>query len=142
LYADELMFRGQPARAVQPYQQAFALLYDPRYLMEFGTVLSLAGRVADAECVLIEASAHGTAPGYAAHNYAMLMAFHPDYDSHHPVAASALLRRVDALRRAGKLAWPAELLPGLSHQLGKLSQVEAEALAWPRRNCEVLRPKP
>ena len=65
---DELVFRDQPGRAADSYGRAFALEYDARYLLEFGTVLGMAGRTADAECVLIEACAYGPDHGYAVFN--------------------------------------------------------------------------
>jgi hypothetical protein len=138
LMGDELVFRDQPARAADAYRRAFALEYDPRYLLEFGTVLGMAGRIEDAECVLVEACAYGPDRGYAVFNYAALMAFHADYPSRYPGIAAQLLNEVDSLRRAGKIAWPAALEPGLRDQLDRVRGRATQAQAWPQRNCPVL----
>lgn len=140
LMADELVFRGEPARAVPAYQRAFALDYDPRYLLEFGTTLSMAGRIPDAECVLIEAIAHGSDPGYALYNFATLLAFHPDYAPEHAALAKQLLQRFERMRRSRQLSFPAALEPGLARQIARLSPAALNDTTWPTRNCAVLRP--
>lgn len=138
LMGDELVFRDQPARAAEAYRRAFAIEYDPRYLLEFGTALGMADRTADAECVLIEACAYGPDHGYAVFNYAALMAFHSEYRSRYPAIAAQLLREIDALRRTGKIAWPVALEPGLNEQLQRVSAGRAQPQPWPQRNCPVL----
>lgn len=138
LMGDELVFRDQPGRAAEAYRRAFALEYDARYLLEFGTVLGMAGRTADAECVLIEACAYGPDHGYAVFNYAALLAFHSEYSSHYPAIAAQLLHEVDTLRRSGKIAWPVALEPGLREQLDRVRGHAGAAQAWPQRNCPLL----
>jgi hypothetical protein len=138
LMGDEFVFRAQPTRAADAYQHAFALDYDTRYLLEFGTVLGMAGRVADAECVLIEAAAYGPDHGYAVFNYAALLAFHAEYAPQQPVIAAQLLHELDALRHAGKLRFPVALEPGLHAQLERVAGAASQAQVWPRRNCSVL----
>ncbi|HKP61071.1 MAG TPA: hypothetical protein VJV78_30280 [Polyangiales bacterium] len=139
LFADELVFRGEPARAVAPYQRAFALDYDPRFLLEFGTTLSMAGRIPEAECVLIEAIAYGNDPGYALFNFAALLAFHPDYAPEHTALAKQLLRRFERMRSSQQLQFPPGLEPGLARQIARLGPAAAQDAPWPRRNCAVLR---
>jgi hypothetical protein len=138
LMGDELVFRDQPARAANAYRHAFALEYDARYLLEFGTVLGMAGRIADAECVLIEACAYGPDHGYAVFNYAALLAFHSEYAPRYPAIAAQLLHEVDALRRSKKIAWPVALEPGLLEQLDRVGGRAGQPQAWPQRNCPVL----
>jgi len=138
LMGDEMVFRGRPDLAVEPYRRAFVLDYDGRFLLEYGTVLSIAGRLADAECVLIEAVAFGSNSGYAVYNYAALLAFNADYVSRYPGAARQLLGRLDTLRTAGKMQWPSALEPGLKRQLERVRDA-APPPSWPRRNCRMLR---
>jgi len=139
LLGDELMFRGRPERAVDSYRRAFELEYDPRFLVEFGTVLGLAGKLGDAECVLIEAVAYGSNSGYAIYNYAALLAYHPDYEPRHPAIARRLLTQLATLRHTAGLAWPEPLEPGLQRQLARVRDVPAVPTAWPQRNCAVLK---
>jgi tetratricopeptide (TPR) repeat protein len=141
LMGDELLFRGSPKLAADLYRRAFELDYDPRYLMQFGTILGMAGRIEDAECVLIEAVALGSDRGYALFNYAALLAFDPSYQSRQPVIAKQLLSELDARRRQGKLSWPPPLEAGLATQLERLRSQPDQALSWPKRNCAVLRAK-
>jgi hypothetical protein len=137
-FADELVFRGQPVRAVAAYQRGYSYAYDPGHLLEFGTTLAMANRLADAECVLIEAVAYGSDSGYARFNLAALLAVHRDYEPRHAVVVAAMLRELDALRRAGRLPWPKPLEAGLAQQLERLRGVSGDA-AWPPRNCAMLR---
>ncbi|HMI90457.1 MAG TPA: hypothetical protein VK509_03795, partial [Polyangiales bacterium] len=137
-FADELVFRARPGRAAAAYQRGFALGYDPGHLLEFGTTLALANRLPDAECVLIEAAAYGSDSGYARFNLAALLAVHGDYRPRHQVVVAAMLRDLDAQRRAGRLPWPKPLERGLIQQLARLRGVSGD-VAWPQRNCAVLR---
>jgi len=138
LMGDEMVFRGHPDRAVEPYRRAFALDYDPRFLLEYGTVLSMAGRLPDAECVLIEAVAFGSNGGYAVYNYAALLSFNAGYSPRYPGVARQLLKRLDGLRAAGKVQWPSALEPGLKTQLDRVRDA-APPPSWPQRNCRMLR---
>lgn len=138
LMGDEMVFRGRPDLAVQPYRRAFALDYDGRFLLEYGTVLSMAGRLPDAECVLIEAVAFGNNSGYAVYNYAALLAFNASYAPRYPGPARQLLGRLDALRAAGKVQWPAALEAGLKVQIDRVRDAPPPP-HWPRRNCRMLR---
>jgi protein O-mannosyl-transferase len=137
-FADELVFRAQPGRAAAAYQRGFALGYDPGHLLEFGTTLALANRLPDAECVLIEAVAYGSEPGYARFNLAALLAMHSEYRPRHPLVVAAMLGELDAQRRAGRLAWPKPLEAGLTQQLARLRGLTGD-VAWPQRNCPLLR---
>jgi hypothetical protein len=138
-FADELIFSGQPARASASFRRGFALGYDATHLLEFGTSLMLANQLADAECVLIEASAYGTEPGYARFNLAAMLAAHPEYAPHHPAIAARLLHDIDALRRAGRVAWPTPLASGLAQQIARTRGARQTDVAWPQRNCAALR---
>ncbi len=139
LYADELLLRGDPERAAKRFVHAFSLDYDPNDLLELGSLLSIAGRIADAECVLIEATLLGTKPGYAAFNYAVLLAFNARYATAYPAIAKTLLTDVERLRRAGKLAFPPPIVTGLHARLTELGSIEASMPPWPMRNCPVLK---
>lgn len=137
LLGDEMVLRGRPDLAVEPYRRALARDYDTRFLLEFGTVLSMAGRIADAECVLIEAVAFGNDTGYAIYNYAALLAFHPEYAPRHAGVAHQLLGRLDALRRAGKVRWPPALEAGLQAQIERVRSAPPPP-PWTRRQCAML----
>jgi hypothetical protein len=141
LLGDELMFRGQPGLAVGPYRRAFELEYDPRFLVEFGTVLGLAGRLQDAECVLIEAVAYGRRGPQAVYNYAALLAYHPEYESRHPAISRRLLTQLVSLRRTAGLVWPEPLEPGFQRQLARVRHAVTAPTPWPQRNCAVLKPR-
>jgi hypothetical protein len=138
-FADELMFHGQPARASQSFARGYAYGYDVTHLLEYGTSLMLANRLADAECVLIEASAYGIRPGYARFNLAAMLASHADYSPQHPAIVARVLHDIDALRRAGRIAWPKPLEPGLARQLERTRNAPLTNVAWPERNCAALR---
>jgi hypothetical protein len=138
LMGDEMVFRGRPDLAVEPYRRAFALDYDRRFLLEYGTVLSMAGRLSDAECVLIEAVAFGNNSGYAVYNYAALLAFHAGYQPRYPGLARQLLLRLDALRTAGKVPWPSALEAGLKAQRDRVRDAPPPP-SWPQRNCAMLK---
>lgn len=138
-FADELIFRGQPVRASASFRRGFALGYDTSHLLEFGTSLMLANQLPDAECVLIEASAYGTEPGYARFNLAAMLAAHPEYAPRHPAIAAQLLHDIDALRRAGRVAWPSPLASGLAQQIERTRGARQTDVAWPQRNCAALR---
>jgi hypothetical protein len=137
LMGDEFVWSGRPDLAVEPYRRAFALDYDRRFLLEYGTVLSMAGRLADAECVLIEAVAFGTNSGYAVYNYAALLAFHAGYKPRYPGAAKQLLGRLDALRSAGKVQWPPALEAGLKTQIERVRAAPPPP-SWRQRGCAML----
>jgi hypothetical protein len=66
------------------------------------------------------------------------MAFHAEHTSRYPAIAAQLLHELDSLRRAGKIAWPVALEPGLRDQLDRVRGHAAQAQAWPQRNCPVL----
>ena len=83
-------------------------------------------------------AAYSNEPGYARHNLAALLAMNGEYAVRHPVIVAAILRELDALRRTGRLAWPKALEPGLVRQLTRLQGVTGD-VAWPQRNCPVLR---
>jgi hypothetical protein len=139
LMGDEFVFRGEHARAVEPYRRSFHSEYDPRYLLEFGTILGMAGRIQDAECVLIEAAAYGPDHGYALFNYATLLAFHAaDYQPHYAAPARQLLHEFERARRAGHVAFPEALAPGLAAQIARVDAQPAHDAPWPQRNCRVL----
>jgi hypothetical protein len=138
LMGDELVFRGEPARAVPAYQRAFALEYDPRFLLEFGTTLSMAGRLEDAECVLIEAMAYGSDRGYTLYNFATLLAFHPDYAPQHAAVTKQLLRDFERMRHTRQLSFPATLEPGLARQVARVGPAAVQDASWPQRNCAIL----
>ncbi len=137
LLGDEHIFRGEHALAIEPYRRFFALAYDPRYLGEFGAALSMAGRVEDAECVLVEAFVIGTDPGAAAYNYAVLLAFHADYAPHEPAVAKHILARLDELRLRGAVRWPSALDRGLAAQRERLRDLTAALPTWRRRTCAI-----
>jgi hypothetical protein len=141
LMGDEQLFRGHPTLAAKAYLNAYALHYDPRYLLQLGTILGMADRTADAECVLIEAIAFGVDRGYATFNYAALLSLNTAYQSHYPSVAKQLLAELDVLRRAGKVAWPQQLEPGLALQRERLRAQPSQPLSWPQRNCAVLQMK-
>jgi hypothetical protein len=138
-FADELMFRRQPARAAASFARGYAYGYDVTHLLEYGTTLMLANRLADAECVLIEASAYGSRPGYARFNLAAMLASHPDYSPQHPAIVAGVLHDIDALRRAGRIAWPKPLEPGLARQLEHARGAPLTNVTWPQRNCAALK---
>lgn len=138
-FADELMFRGQPARAAASFARGYAYGYDVTHLLEYGTSLMLANRLADAECVLIEASAYGIRPGYARFNLAAMLASHTDYSPQHPAIVARVLHDIDALRRTGRIAWPKPLELGLAHQLERTRDAPLTNVTWPQRNCAALK---
>jgi protein O-mannosyl-transferase len=138
LMGDEMVFRGQPELAIEPYRRAFALQYDRRFLLEYGTALGMAGRLADAECVLIEAVAFDDDSGYSVYNYAALLAFNDDYHPRQEGVAKQLLERLDTMRAAGKVQWPAALEPGLELQLARVRDAPPPP-SWPQRNCAMLK---
>ncbi len=140
LYADELVMRGDPKRGAERFVHAFEVGYDPSELLELGAVLSMAGRTADAECVLIEALLIGPESGKAAFNYAVLLTFQPDHTPRFPSVARRVIEDTESLRRAGKIAWPPALRAALEARARALASVEGTLPAWRPRSCAALQP--
>lgn len=139
LLGDEHVFRREPERAVEPYRRYFALHYDARYLVAFGSLLTMTGRVEDAECVNAEAFVLGTDPAHAAHNYAVLLAFHPDYSPRYPAIAKRVLAAFDAMPTTTPGALPRELLARLGPLRARLAAFDAPTAPWRPRTCAILR---
>lgn len=139
LLGDEHVFRGQPDLAVEPYRRFLALGYDRGYLLEFGAVLAMAGRVEDAECVLVEAFLLDAEPARAAFNYAVLLAFHPEYTPRHPAVARHILARLDAIPEHAPGALPRELSARLGPQRARIAGAHEPMPRWKPQSCAILR---
>jgi hypothetical protein len=139
LLGDEHVFRREPELAVEPYRTFFALRYESAHLVEFASLLAMAGRTQDAECVGVEAFLLDADRAHAAYNLAVLFAFHPDYTPRYPSVARRVVETFAAMPPAAPGALPPELAARLGPLRARLANVDSALPAWRPRTCAILR---
>ena len=136
------MFEGRAAEAAQSYEQLFARAYAPQLLVNLGQSLAAAGRLVDAECVLVEDIHRGPNRRRARHNLALLLVSEPKYQPRYQAAALESLAWARGAR-AGGLTWPTSLVariePRLTALVRQASHRERITEPWPSRACSPLR---
>ncbi|MCA9671599.1 MAG: hypothetical protein KC503_38640 [Myxococcales bacterium] len=136
LLAQGLRFAGDAKRAASAYGQAFARQRREGRLTNYARALFEAGRLDDAECVIIEDAVYGKSQRRALANLALLAIKHARHTPRWPHYTRA------ALARAVPARWPAALRAAAAKrraQLGAAAAALPIRATWPAGRCAALR---
>jgi hypothetical protein len=135
LLADELVYSGHAASAADEFRTVFRRHYYPNELTRFGIALGMAGRLDDAECVLIEAALFDADRSRALQNYAIALSQDPDRTPVYPEMAAVLLPQFVQRLEAGAVSFPPQLRLGLAAQRRRASTAPAAPPGWVKGSC-------